>query len=78
MPTWPFLQPSVNSFLGWAGRRWSLQKGFVPLPKSASPERQRENFAIFGFSIPEADMAQLDGLEEHLVTGWAPQESDPA
>lgn len=32
--------------------RWSLQKGFVPLPKSTNPERQRENFAVFNFCIP--------------------------
>ncbi|GAB4818048.1 hypothetical protein N2152v2_005094 [Parachlorella kessleri] len=57
--------------------RWSLQRGFVPLPKSTKPERQRENFSVFGFCIPESDVAQLDGLEAHLVTGWAPQESDP-
>lgn len=29
------------------------------------------------FSIPEADMQELDGLEEHLVTGWNPIEQDP-
>jgi diketogulonate reductase-like aldo/keto reductase len=27
--------------------RWSLQKGFVPLPKSVNPERQRTNLDVF-------------------------------
>lgn len=27
--------------------RWSLQKGFVPLPKSNSPDRQRSNLDVF-------------------------------
>lgn len=49
--------------------RWSLQRGFVPLPKSVSPERQRENFAVFDFCIPEAEMRELDALEAHLITG---------
>lgn len=43
--------------------RWSLQKGFVPLPKSVSPARQAENAAVFDFELSEADMATLDSWE---------------
>lgn len=49
--------------------RWSLQHGFVPLPKSVRKERIVENSQIGGFSIDEADMKKMDGLDEYLVTG---------
>ncbi|KAF8840240.1 Aldo/keto reductase [Paxillus ammoniavirescens] len=43
--------------------RWSLQKGFVPLPKSATPSRIRSNAEIYDFSLDAEDMEQLDGLD---------------
>lgn len=43
--------------------RWSLQKGFVPLPKSISPARQAENAAVFGWQLSDADMAAIDSWE---------------
>eukprot|EP00195_Chlamydomonas_chlamydogama_P014418 CAMPEP_0202891642 /NCGR_PEP_ID=MMETSP1392-20130828/1651_1 /ASSEMBLY_ACC=CAM_ASM_000868 /TAXON_ID=225041 /ORGANISM="Chlamydomonas chlamydogama, Strain SAG 11-48b" /LENGTH=274 /DNA_ID=CAMNT_0049575457 /DNA_START=162 /DNA_END=986 /DNA_ORIENTATION=+ len=57
--------------------RWSLQSGFVPLPKSVNPKRQAENLDVFGFSLSDADMQTLDGLEQDLVTGWDPIRNDP-
>lgn len=54
--------------------RWGLQHGMVVLPKSVRPERIAENAAIFDFELPEATMAELDALEEGLVTGWDPRE----
>ncbi|MGW3287436.1 aldo/keto reductase [Streptomyces sp. NPDC001002] len=36
--------------------RWHTQLGAVPIPKSANPERQRENLDIFGFTLGEAQM----------------------
>ena len=53
--------------------RWGLQHDMVVLPKSVRPERIRENAAIFDFVLDEESMAQLDGLEEGLVTGWDPR-----
>jgi diketogulonate reductase-like aldo/keto reductase len=43
--------------------RWSLQKGFVPLPKSVSPARQAENAALFDWELSDADMALMDSWE---------------
>lgn len=43
--------------------RWSLQKGFLPLPKSVTKERIIENIAIFDFEISPADMATIDQLQ---------------
>lgn len=56
--------------------RWSLQKGFVPLPKSVNPRRQEENLNVNGFEISKKDMDAMDALEEGLVTGWDPISTD--
>jgi diketogulonate reductase-like aldo/keto reductase len=56
--------------------RWGIQKGFVVLPKSVNPERIAENARLFDFELDVAAMAQLDGLEEHLVTGWNPEDAE--
>lgn len=52
--------------------RWSLQHGFVVLPKSAHRERIRENAAVFDFELAPEHMAELDSLDEGLITGWDP------
>jgi len=44
--------------------RWSLQKGFVPLPKSATPERIHSNTHLYDFSLSEDDMTKLDNLDK--------------
>lgn len=49
--------------------RWSLQHGFVPLPKSVTKERIIANGNISGFDIDADDMKVLDDLDEYLVTG---------
>ncbi|KAF2845785.1 Aldo/keto reductase [Plenodomus tracheiphilus IPT5] len=52
--------------------RWSLQHGYVPLPKSVKKARIMENSEIGGFVIEEGDMEAMDGLDEYLVTDWDP------
>ena len=39
--------------------RWHLQRGVVPIPKSATPSRQRANLDVFGFTLNEADLTAL-------------------
>lgn len=56
--------------------RWSLQHGFVPLPKSVRKERIAENGDVGGFEIDEGDMRKMDGLDEYLVTDWDPVDAD--
>ena len=56
--------------------RWSLQSGFIPLPKSSNPERQRENLDVFRFELAAEDMQQLNKLENYLVTAWDPTVSE--
>lgn len=52
--------------------KWCLQKGFGALPKSVTPERIVENFAMDGWGIDSMDMEILDGFDEELTTGWDP------
>ena len=49
--------------------RWSMQHGYVVLPKSVKKERILENIDIDGFTITEIDMDAIDALDEHFVTG---------
>ncbi|KAF8124916.1 NADP-dependent oxidoreductase domain-containing protein [Boletus edulis] len=43
--------------------RWSLQKGFVPLPKSATPSRIKSNADVYDFSLGSEDVTLLDNLD---------------
>ncbi|KAF9048846.1 aldo-keto reductase [Panaeolus papilionaceus] len=52
--------------------RYSIQKGFIPLPKSSSTERVIRNTQIFGFELTPEEMNDLDRLDEGLVTDWDP------
>jgi diketogulonate reductase-like aldo/keto reductase len=56
--------------------RWSLQKGYVPLPKSVHEERIITNTQVDDFIIHDDDVATLDGLDEYLVTDWDPTTAD--
>jgi len=42
--------------------RWHLQLGVLPIPKSATPSRRRENLELAGFALDEADMAAINAL----------------
>jgi diketogulonate reductase-like aldo/keto reductase len=42
--------------------RWHIQLGALPLPKSADPDRQRENLAVFDFQLTPADLDSIATL----------------
>lgn len=42
--------------------RWHLQLGSLPLPKSAMPQHQRANLAVFGFDLTSEEMEAIAGL----------------
>lgn len=52
--------------------RWHLQLGNVVIPKSATPERIRENFELFDFALSEDDMAAIERLDSGERTGPDP------
>jgi 2,5-diketo-D-gluconate reductase A len=44
--------------------RWHIQNGIVAVPKTANPERMRENLDIFDFALDPQDLAELAILDE--------------
>ncbi|MDR1936356.1 MAG: aldo/keto reductase [Candidatus Accumulibacter sp.] len=44
--------------------RWCLQHGCVPLPKSSSAERIKENADVFDFELSAGEMAAIDAIED--------------
>jgi diketogulonate reductase-like aldo/keto reductase len=55
--------------------RWAIQHGLVVIPKSANPERIRENAQICDFQITAEDMRALDAFDENLRTCWDPTDA---
>lgn len=53
--------------------RYIIQKEIIPLPKSSSIERMKENMNIFSFSISKEDMYRLDTMPQ---TGWSGEHPD--
>ena len=43
--------------------RWHVQRGDVIFPKSTTPSRMRENFAIFDFALSDEQMTALSALD---------------
>ena len=43
--------------------RWHIQHGHIVIPKSSSPERMKENIALFDFELTADEMAQIDALD---------------
>jgi len=65
----PFSEPPVAAAAEARGvtpgqviLRWQVQLGAVPIPKSATPSRQRENLDVFGFELSDDEMAAITGL----------------
>jgi 2,5-diketo-D-gluconate reductase A len=50
--------------------RWITQRGIVTVPKSSSPERQRENLESFGIQLTPQDLDAISALDrgENHVT----------
>lgn len=53
--------------------RFAIQKDIIPLPKSSSMERMKENQDIFSFEISKEDMYRLDTLPQ---IGWSGEHPD--
>ena len=44
--------------------RWHIQRGDIVFPKSVTPERMKENFALFDFELDGSDMDAITGLDK--------------
>ncbi|MBP5186359.1 MAG: aldo/keto reductase [Clostridiales bacterium] len=52
--------------------RWSLQRGYLPLPKSVTPSRIEENLKVFDFELSDEDVKKIADL-----TGCVGLSGDP-
>ncbi|MFF6958712.1 aldo/keto reductase [Streptomyces sp. NPDC008317] len=52
--------------------RWHIQRGDIVFPKSVTRARVEENFRLFDFELPEADMAAITALDRGERTGPDP------
>jgi diketogulonate reductase-like aldo/keto reductase len=56
---------------------WHLQLGNVVIPKSVTPARIRENFAVFDVELDPDDVVAISGLDRDGRTGPNPETFNP-
>lgn len=61
-PTLQKLAAETNHSVAQVCLRWSLQREYLPLPKSVHADRIQQNTQIFDFELTDAQMAELDAL----------------
>ena len=44
--------------------RWHIQRGDIIFPKSTTPSRIAENFALFDFELTDADLTAITALDK--------------
>jgi 2,5-diketo-D-gluconate reductase A len=49
--------------------RWHVQQNLVAIPKSADPQRLKENIDVFGFTLDEEDLIAIETLDEGPEAG---------
>lgn len=54
--------------------RWCMQQYTVPIPKSADPDRIKENFEVFDFELSGKDMEAINNLSQGMRTGSDPHD----
>lgn len=54
--------------------RWSLEKGYLPLPKSVTASRIKDNADVYGFELTPAEVAALE-TTEYAPICWDPNVS---
>lgn len=79
-PSWvnvsspPLLKDELLTLLGkkynktqaQIGLRFNIQRGIVVIPKSITPERIKENFQVFDFSLTEEEMKDIEALNKNV------------
>ena len=55
--------------------RFALQCDVIPMPKSVTPERIRQNSEVFDFEISEEDMAAIKAMPQLGYSGYSPEDA---
>jgi len=62
--------PALTEIAGRLGKsvaqvvlRWHIQRGNIVFPKSTTPSRIKENFALFDFQLEPGDVQTIDALD---------------
>ena len=63
LPEMKELAEQYNRSIAQVAIRWSLQRGYLPLPKSSNKDRILENTKVFDFELDEQDMQRIAGLK---------------
>ncbi len=63
VPEMQAMAAKYNKSIAQIALRWSLQRGYLPLPKSISPSRIRENTQLFDFALSEEDVNTIANLK---------------
>ena len=53
--------------------KFAVQRGIVPLPKSSSPERMKQNMDLFSFEMEQEDIWRLATMPQ---SGWSGEHPD--
>ena len=56
------------------GLRWLMQRNISVIPKSTRPERIRENFDLFDFSLSETEMETINQMNEDFRSAGIPED----
>lgn len=69
------LAAKYNKTVAQVVLRWSLQHGFLPLPKSVTESRIKENSEVFDFELSKEDMETIDQLRGTAGLALNPDET---
>lgn len=53
--------------------RWHTQIGSIPIPKTSSPDRARENADLWGFALHDDEVARITGLRRGRLWDGDPE-----
>ena len=53
--------------------KFAVQRGIIPLPKSSSPERMKQNMDLFSFEMDQEDIWRLETMPQ---SGWSGEHPD--
>lgn len=70
------LGKKYNKTAAQVALRFNVQRGVVVIPKSFNPERIKDNFQIFDFSLTEEEMKSVEALNKNVRFVELPMWSD--